>query len=434
MFVGHRILLLTILVCGLTPLAFADEGCVEFLDSFSSKNVGLTTLEDETSAFTSYLGFLLENRLIKDQELLRFIAGLEKETIINPIPDEEALIDFSKSIHREQIQQYIDNATLNTKKLLDFAISQLKLKENIQISKEDVKQQTKDPFKRIELYPVPPAKFGMGEGRNKKMVTLTNTIEVMSTLVTQRQWVEVMGENPSRFAKGEDWMQVRLKSKWIHMQPDNPVENVTWWSVLVFANKLSEKYKLKPAYDLSGIKWREGTRAENGTLEPESGEIKIVAHNKSHGLSRGEFYYQAEGFRLPTDAEQEYLMRAGGRSKGKYCYGSNKAELKDHAWFSENSKAETHPVAMLQPIIINGQKFYDLYGNVFEWGWDWYDEQIKSGENQFRGPRRGDRITFSHVYRGGHYQNGVEQLCNSYRDRGVMPLGSIGFRLVRTVL
>ena len=54
------------------------------------------------------------------------------------------------------------------------------------------------------------------------------------------------------------------------MQPDNPVENITWWSALVFANKLSEKYGFKPAYDLSEITWKQGTRAENGTLEVES--------------------------------------------------------------------------------------------------------------------------------------------------------------------
>ena len=62
-----------------------------------------------------------------------------------------------------------------------------------------------------------------------------------------------MEENPSKFTKGEHSIVAsNINGKSIQMQPDNPVENITWWSALVFANKLSEQYGLKPAYDLSG--------------------------------------------------------------------------------------------------------------------------------------------------------------------------------------
>ena len=128
----------------------------------------------------------------------------------------------------------------------------------------------------------------------------------MSTPVTQKQWVEIMGENPSFFAEGEYSIVVNIHGKSIQMQPDNPVGNITWWSMLVFANKLSEKYGFKPAYDLSEITWKQGTRAEDGTLqvesESESKKIKINANGGVYDPYIKDIYYQSEGFRLPTEA------------------------------------------------------------------------------------------------------------------------------------
>ena len=81
---------------------------------------------------------------------------------------------------------------------------------------------------------------------DKKPVTLTYPIEVQSTPVTQKQWVEVMGENPSHFIEGEDSDVLSFYGKDIKLQPDHPVESVTWWSVLEFANRLSGQHGLPP--------------------------------------------------------------------------------------------------------------------------------------------------------------------------------------------
>ena len=84
-----------------------------------------------------------------------------------------------------------------------------------------------------------------------------------------------MGENPSFFSKGADSIIISGEGKSIRMNPDHPVENITWWSALEFANRLSEKHGLKPAYDLKGVTWQKGTRAENGTLQIIKGEAEI---------------------------------------------------------------------------------------------------------------------------------------------------------------
>jgi formylglycine-generating enzyme required for sulfatase activity len=207
------------------------------------------------------------------------------------------------------------------------------------------------------------------------------------------------------------------------MQPDNPVENITWYSAIVFANRLSEKHGLKPTYDLSEIKWVQGTSAENGTLQVESGEIKINAINGD--------YYLAEGYRLPTEAEQEYLLRAMGAANGKYYFGDSEVELKDHAWYGDNSDKQTHPVGQLRPLIINGKEFYDLLGNVGEWGWDGYAEDLNGGDDPI-----GSKSGSHRIVRGGDWvSTGDVRLCSAHRSACMAGFGSyaVGFRLVRTI-
>ena len=123
--------------------------------------------------------------------------------------------------------------------------------------------------------------------------------------VTQRQWVAVMGDNPSKF-KGDD----------------NPVEQVSWDD----CQKFLEKLNALPEVKKSG--WT---------------------------------------YRLPTEREWVYACRAG--STGDYCKLANgteitKATLGEVAWYADNSNDKTHPVGLNKP---NAWGLYDMYGNVREW-------------------------------------------------------------------
>jgi formylglycine-generating enzyme required for sulfatase activity len=80
-------------------------------------------------------------------------------------------------------------------------------------------------------------------------------------------------------------------------------------------------------------------------------------------------YCQTVGMRLPTEAEWEYAARAGTTTPR---YG----ELKDIAWYCENSGQQVHPVGEKIP---NAWGFYDMLGNVAEWVADWYADRYPRG-------------------------------------------------------
>ena len=116
---------------------------------------------------------------------------------------------------------------------------------------------------------------------------------------------------------------------------NRPVINVTWYDAVAYANWLSERNDLDPAYRISGttVTW---SRVSNG-------------------------------WRLPTEAEWEYAARGGNRSKGyKYAGSDNPNEV---AWHNVNSDNYVHPVGQKKP---NELGLYDMNGNVMEWCWDWY--------------------------------------------------------------
>ena len=404
------ITLTSALLWGFLGIAYGNDRCEELLSSSS--------VETETEGLMGYLGALLEHQIIGDAELVRFIEGLEKGKLVNPIAEEKAMVSSAALIQQGGIQEYLDLGDLNKKELLEWSKESLREKKRVWVKREETRKETQDVYQKIKFLPVGPGRFFMGEGEKQVEVTLTHPIEVMSTPVTQNQWVEIMGENPSRFSDGKDSVVVGVGGKSVRMNPDHPVEKITWWSALEFANRLSEKHGLKPAYDLKGVTWIKGTKAENGTLQREKGEGGI---NKD--------YYQSEGYRLPTEAEQEYLLRAGGKSSGEYHFGDKEEDLKDYAWYDRNSGRTTHPVGELTPLVLEGQEFYDVHGNVWEWGMDHYGKRLPGGDNPLH-THSGPTL----VIRGGSWYSLARALRSAnraYVNPGLRDY-SVGFRLVRT--
>ena len=176
-------------------------------------------------------------------------------------------------------------------------------------------------------------------------------------LVTQEQFQKVMGANPSRW-KGDK----------------NPVEQLRWSDAVRFCNKRSELEGLQPCYDLKTL-----------TCD-----------------------FNANGYRLPTEAEWEYACRAGTATA--YFFGDSPAKLGEYAWFDKNSGGHPRPVGQKQP---NPWGLYDMAGNVWEWCNDFYkvDYYQESPRENPRGPNEGQ----NKVLRGGAWRFSAENCRVGYR-------------------
>jgi len=209
-------------------------------------------------------------------------------------------------------------------------------------------------------------------------VRLSKAFDLGIHEVTQGQYQEVMGENPSWF-KGSD---------------DLPVENVSCLDAVKFCNKLSEREKRTPFYRIDGTK------------------VTVVGGN---------------GYRLPTEAEWEYACRA--KSTALYPFGDDAGKLGEHAWSVSNSESKTHPVGQKLP---NAWGLYDMLGNVWEWCADGYHEKYYASSPSADPP--GAPTASARVIRGGSF-NFPPRVCRPAVRGRDSPWGrflSMGFRVAAT--
>ena len=243
----------------------------------------------------------------------------------------------------------------------------------------------------FEMVRIPAGRFRMGSSAGEDDEGPVHEVSIDAFLmdryeVTQEQWARLAG-----------------RSEWLAGDPAHfkgatrPVEMISWDLAALYANVRSREEGLEPCYD------------------EETGECR----------------FEADGYRLPTEAEWEYACRAG--SESAYCYGPEPRSLGDYAWCVNNASKKTHPVGQKKP---NAWGLYDLHGNVAEWCNDVYAEDYyrTSPTENPRGAKEGEQ----YVLRGGAWNCSAEA-CRAARrvaeDPGFSDAcfarDAIGFRCVR---
>jgi len=222
-----------------------------------------------------------------------------------------------------------------------------------------------------------------GEENERPVRSVTVSGFYMSRFpVTQREWFEVMGKNPSYF-KGDKL----------------PVETVSWFDAIEYANEKSRRAGLTLAYTI-----------KKGWFG------KDVTWNRA-----------ANGYRLPTEAEWEFAARGGHGSPGNFTYsGSN--NIDEVAWHEGNSAGSTQEVGSKMP---NALGLYDMSGNMCEWCWDWFSPYPSVNETDPAGPAAGEDYT--RVARGGSWDDTPDYARSAFRHDEFPDnrYSFLGFRVVR---
>ncbi len=261
----------------------------------------------------------------------------------------------------------------------------------------------------MKLRLIPAGTFTMGSPEDEKgrqdeegpqhKVEITKPFYMGVYEVTQAEYEKVMGYNPSYFSRNG---KEKAGAKYFFKPSGGkdrvrglttisfPVENVTWDEAVEFCKKLSEL-----------------------ASEKQAGRV----------------------YRLPTEAEWEYACRGGAKKYQVFAFGNSLSskQANFHGSFpyggAENGKylGRTCKVGSYQA---NGFGLYDMHGNVWEWGNDFYSDRTYT-ENKRTDPR-GPKTGASRSLRGGSWLMHGHSCRSAHRDR--VTLGTrnhdFGFRII----
>jgi len=275
----------------------------------------------------------------------------------------------------------------------------------------------------MQFNELPAGSFTMGSptsepGRQRNevehTVTLTRAFGMQTTEVTNAQWNDIivdtlLGVNPSDS----------------HTQDSYPVETVSWYDAIFFANRLSIDEGQSVCYTTSGVS---GTPGSDLSIS----SVTAIAN--------------CTGYRLPTEAEWEYAVRAGTTTAYAKPIGFDRADTETTEGFNANLDAMgwyiynremrngsgvaayengTKPVGKKQA---NAWGLYDMHGNVIEWNSDFFAAYSGNDETDPVGPVTGS----TRAFRGGSWNLDARIARSALRGVASPSFRNValGFRLV----
>lgn len=353
----------------------------ELKKPFTNQNVEQKDLDIKINSWKTELEKVIEKFYSYGEALDYHKNSVEKNIFVES--------EF-KEIVKAKVQEFernISNSLKETKelqkKLLTFETEKRRNKsENKKIIVNNDEITLKDIFINsigMEFSLIQAGEFLMGDhfgdGNNDELpihkVRISKPFYISKFPVTQKNWVDIVKKNPSYFQNNDT----------------HPVENVSWKDVQDFIIKLNN------------IDTTMQNISKQYQLDPKSTR-----------------------YRLPTEAEWEYVARSG--SNTKYYWGNH---FTGECWYDGNSEAKTNPVGLHPP---NSWGIFDMIGNVWEWCEDYFDSDYYD-RSPLVDPVNKDYSEFC-VFRGGSWGNDPWNLRVSYRVKGNQfeRFPAVGFRIV----
>ena len=206
--------------------------------------------------------------------------------------------------------------------------------------------------------------------------------------------------------------------------PNKPVSYVSFYDVIIYCNLRSIAEGLEPVYSYTGnggANWASNRNPKDWPFIVGSEETKYCGTSSKYGNYAANIYcdFSANGYRIPTEAEWEFIAREGNPISTSLYSGSNNCN--EVAWYTKNSSDCLHYGKCKNP---NSLGIYDMSGNLSELCWQ------SSKPNQTSGIIDGYVIE-----RGGYYGSYTSDLetgnANAAMYGPYKSSEAIGFRVVR---